>query len=70
MKAYTVTIAPPKNASFLPNGGVMTVNLYKITQEFVEYQEDYGMNVSSRCSPQTIMNWTQPKGEIMVIQRP
>lgn len=57
MKNYTVTLAN-KNASFLANGGVMTVNLYKISQEFIAYQNDYGLNVSSSIPPQTIMNWT------------
>ena len=69
MKNYTVTLAA-KNATFLANGGVMTVNLYKISQEFIAYQQNYGLNVSSTLPPQTIMNWTQPKGEIIVIQRP
>jgi hypothetical protein len=57
LQNYTVSLKP-KNATFLINGGVMTVNLYKISEELIVYTETNGLNTSSNISPQTVMNWT------------
>ena len=65
----------PSKSAVLVNGGVLTVNLYKITTRFVEYCTAYNKvndtsdsgKINLDTSAPMIMNWTEPKGEILVI---
>jgi uncharacterized protein YfaS (alpha-2-macroglobulin family) len=66
MSNYTFDIKANRT---MINGGLMTVNLYKMSKSFVEYSRTQN---SSNWTYQTDMvrTWLEPKGEIIVIQKP
>jgi hypothetical protein len=68
MSNYTVNL---KSNVTVANGGMLTVNLYKISEYFINY---YAVNSSNLrvddIDTNMVMNWTSPKGEIIVIQKP
>jgi hypothetical protein len=56
------------NKTVLPNGGLMTVNLYRMASGLAQYwKSNPSPSDSSKVTPAMIMNWTEPKGEIIVI---
>lgn len=66
MTDYLVTLKPNKT---LANGGLLTVNLYKLSMDFVMQYASNSIKIEEIDAPM-VMNWTQPKGEIIVIQKP
>jgi hypothetical protein len=66
MSDYLVTV---NSSAIVPNGGLLTLNLYKISSSIVEAYKTYNDSTGYFEAP-TVMNWTQPKGEIIVIQKP
>lgn len=69
MTNYTVSL---KSNVTVANGGMLTVNLYKMSQYFIEFFSAANIsNISyNDINTNMVMNWTQPKGEIIVIQKP
>lgn len=55
---------------FLPNGGIMTVNLYRITPAFIEYAKTQKASSEWTYDSSKVGEWLEPKGEAIVIQRP
>jgi hypothetical protein len=54
-----------------PNGGIMTVNLYKIDESYYFFEQS---NEKTKDLPiytdETVSRWLIPRGEALVIQRP
>jgi hypothetical protein len=68
MSNYTVNI---KSNVTVANGGMLTVNLYKISQYFIDFYTANSSNIKiDEINTMMVMNWTSPKGEILVIQKP
>ena len=68
MSNFTVNL---KSNVTVANGGMLTVNLYKISQRFIEFYAANSSNLKiDDIDKGMVMNWTSPKGEIIVIQKP
>jgi len=68
MSNYTVSL---KSNVTVANGGMLTVNLYKISQYFIDFYAANSSNIKiDDINTIMVMNWTSPKGEILVIQKP
>jgi hypothetical protein len=68
MANYTVNL---KSNVTVANGGMLTVNLYKISEYFINYYAANSSNLRvDDIDTNMVMNWTSPKGEIIVIQKP
>jgi hypothetical protein len=68
MSNYTVNL---KSNVTVANGGMLTVNLYKISEYFINYYAANSSNLRvDDIDTNMVMNWTSPKGEIIVIQKP
>lgn len=67
MRDYAVDI---NSTRILPNGGIMTVNLYKMSQSFIEYAKTQKASSEWTYDSAKISEWLEPKGEAIVIQKP
>lgn len=68
MSNYTVSL---KSNVTVANGGMLTVNLYRISEYFIRFYAANSTNITvGDIDSKMVANWTSPKGEIIVIQKP
>jgi hypothetical protein len=61
-----------KSTVSLPNGGIMSVNLYKVADSYYHFNDSSNANNDSTTDKdyQTVASWLEPRGETLVIQKP
>jgi hypothetical protein len=61
-----------KSTVSLPNGGIMSVNLYKVADSYYYFNDSSNANNDSTTDKdyQIISSWLEPRGETLVIQKP
>ncbi len=68
MSNYKVDL---KSNVTVANGGMLSVDLYKISQYFIDFYATNSSNIKiDDINTKMVMNWTSPRGEIIVIQKP
>jgi hypothetical protein len=61
-----------KSTVSLPNGGIMSVNLYKVADSYYHFNDSSNANNDSTTDKdyQIVSSWLEPRGETLVIQKP
>lgn len=58
-----------KPSSINPSGGIMSVNLYRVADSYYYFNDTFTNNTNS-SNYETVAGWLEPRGEILVIQKP